>query len=287
MSDETLSSSALARRLELPVQQVFAALKDHGWIKKLEDGWALTGKGEFEGGSYQTSKRYGRYIVWPVSLLEHPLLKNLEDSRLISAAAIGKSLELSAQQLNRLFAELAWLSASKRGWQLTEAGRALGGQSFDNQQIGLSYVLWPEDIASHPAFQRLLARCCRVEQKGSDSDDLFNDVPPPLTLDGKQVESWPHWHIAQWLYLAGLRYAWQRDLPVEEPLLADFYLADAGVYLEYWASGEHADQLAKRMRRMEVYKNLGAPVLDIHPEDLPYLDEYLSRRLQELSVEFY
>ncbi|MEE2653555.1 MAG: hypothetical protein VYE54_12590, partial [Pseudomonadota bacterium] len=78
MSQDGLSTSALARQLELPVQQLFATLKDYGWIRKIDDGWALTAKGEFEGGRYVNSKRYGRYIVWPPAIIEHRLFQAME-----------------------------------------------------------------------------------------------------------------------------------------------------------------------------------------------------------------
>ncbi|MCP4815743.1 MAG: hypothetical protein GY888_24785, partial [Planctomycetaceae bacterium] len=63
--DGKLSTTALARKLNIPAQQLFATLKDYGWIQRSTDSWVLTSKGEFEGGTYQTSRRYGRYIVWP------------------------------------------------------------------------------------------------------------------------------------------------------------------------------------------------------------------------------
>ena len=72
--DNRLSTTALAKKLNIPVQQLFATLKDYGWIQRASDTWALTSKGEFEGGSYQQSRRFGRYIVWPERLDHHPLL---------------------------------------------------------------------------------------------------------------------------------------------------------------------------------------------------------------------
>ena len=48
---ERLSTTALARKLAIPAQQLFATLKDYGWIERQHDSWVLTPKGEFEGGS--------------------------------------------------------------------------------------------------------------------------------------------------------------------------------------------------------------------------------------------
>ena len=46
------------------------------------ESWLLTPKGEFEGGSYQNSRRYGRYIVWPEAIEDHPLLAALDSQGL-------------------------------------------------------------------------------------------------------------------------------------------------------------------------------------------------------------
>ncbi|MFT6577955.1 MAG: hypothetical protein ACJAU3_000047 [Zhongshania sp.] len=285
MSPDKLSTSALAKQGEIPVQQLFSVLKDYGWIRKVDEGWVLTSKGEFEGGSYLTSKRYGRYIVWPQNLLDHQLFKAMESNKLLSATAMGRSEGLNGRQLNRIFVELGWLKPSPRGWELTAAGSSLGGQLFENQQSSLSYVLWPEDIRGRDAFVRLL-QACRIDEQATD--DLFeNKTPGWISLDGVACKCYEHCHIAQWLYLAGVRYSIYRPLPVDELQVSDFYLPDSGVRLEYWGSGEHSDAISARMRRAEICKDLDIAVLDIHPEDIATLDDYLSRHLQPLGVEFY
>ena len=48
--DDKLSTTALARKLSIPVQQLFSILKDYDWIQRIDDSWVLTPKGEFEGG---------------------------------------------------------------------------------------------------------------------------------------------------------------------------------------------------------------------------------------------
>ena len=87
---EKLSTTALARKLGIPTQQLFATLKDYGWIQRHQDSWLLTNKGEFEGGSYADSKRYGRYIVWPESLVEHPMLSAIESNQRVSASGLRR-----------------------------------------------------------------------------------------------------------------------------------------------------------------------------------------------------
>ena len=124
---DKVSTTALARQLDIPAQQLFATLKDYGWIQRVEDNWVLTGKGEFEGGSYVDSKRYGRYIVWPKSLESHQLLKAIESNQRISASGLRRYYpKLHPRQINRALAELGLQAHSVLGWELTEQAAALG-----------------------------------------------------------------------------------------------------------------------------------------------------------------
>lgn len=43
--DDRLSTTALARKLNIPAQQLFATLKDYGWINRAGESWVLTPKG--------------------------------------------------------------------------------------------------------------------------------------------------------------------------------------------------------------------------------------------------
>ena len=64
-TEQYLSGSALARRLNIPVRELFTLLAEHGWIVRNGEQWRLTRKGEFEGGRYQESERFGPYIACP------------------------------------------------------------------------------------------------------------------------------------------------------------------------------------------------------------------------------
>ena len=105
--EDKLSTTALAKKLDIPVQQLFATLRDYGWIRRSGDTWVLLPKGEYEGGTYQNSRRYGRYIVWPGTLDHHPLLAAIESNQRITAASMRRYYpRLHARQINRALAEL-------------------------------------------------------------------------------------------------------------------------------------------------------------------------------------
>ena len=275
MSDEALSTSALARQLELPVQQLFSTLKDYGWIRKVDDGWALTGKGQFEGGRYINSKRYGRYIVWPAKIVEHRLFQAMESQRLLSPADLGRRLGITARQLNRLLHALGYISPGRRGWEATPTGLQYGAQPCENPQNGQSYVMWPEEMQDHPPLLEL-------HRRSQASEDLLDQNPP--SIDGMHCQSPAHRQLANWLYLAGLRYASAQQLFGSELGVCDFFLAEHRLCIELWSGAEHPDELTARMARSEACREMKIAVIDVHPEDLSALDDYLSRRLRELGI---
>ena len=285
-----LSTSALAKALQVPSSQLFGTLKDYGWIKKEGDGWTLSGKGEFEGGEYVHSKRYGRYIVWPFELTEHPLLQALEDTRYITATSLGKSCGLNAREVNRVMAELGWIKHGFQGWELTASGEQIGGTQLENESSGTFYVVWPQTLLQHAIFSGALAESARLFG-GADKttkivDDLFATDPAELgygTLDGHRHSSESRAQICHWLYLAGLAHACQRRLPLEQEYVADFYIPAHQLYIECWDQHSGAG-LTAQLQRKEIYKQQGLDVIDVESADLARLDEVLTRAFRKRGV---
>ncbi|MBB3046163.1 hypothetical protein FHR99_000399 [Litorivivens lipolytica] len=285
MSDDKISTTALAKLLEVPVQQLFATLKDYDWIRKVADGWALTPKGEFEGGEYHNSKRYGRYIVWPVSLEQHAMLRALEDNKMLGAAAIGQPYGLSGRAVNRILAELGWQKRESHGWMLNSRGQQQGGVQLENRQSDMLYVLWPEAVADNAV---LIQRLREVSSSNGEapSGDLFAGSELFTSIDGHQHDSRERQQICQWLYLAGVLHATARQLPVEEPLKADFFLPLNQVFIDFWAADATPTQLKAQMRRAELYKKHAWHAIELHPEDIDQLDDVMPRQLLKFGVKF-
>ena len=97
-------------------------------MKRHGDAWVLTAKGEFEGGSYANSEKYGRYVVWSRDVLEHRSIKNLPADMVISASSLGKQFSVSGRYINHVLSELGWLTPGIKGWRITPAGEALNGE---------------------------------------------------------------------------------------------------------------------------------------------------------------
>ena len=223
--DGKISTTALARKLDIPAQQLFATLRDYGWIQRSGDSWVLLPKGEFEGGSYQNSRRYGRYIVWPQTLDHHPLLAAIESNQRITAASMRRYYpRLHARQINRALAELGLQHHTILGWELTPLGRTLGGQQEESEASGSYYVTWPHEVIDNPVVHRELSRQSDQIPTTAPADptaepDLFAAPSESLScdgIDGHRLQTPLQMRVCNWLYLAQLAHAYQRALPVEE-----------------------------------------------------------------------
>lgn len=291
--DNKLSTTALARKLDIPVQQLFVTLKDYGWIQRHGETWLLTPKGEYEGGSYQDSRRYGRYIVWPEQLVEHPLLAAIESNQRVTAAGLQRYYpQLHPRQINRAIAELGLQRHSILGWELTELGRTLGGQQAESENSGAFYVTWPHEIVDHPVLHRELSRHSfqgQAPELDAATEDLFaQDHSSPAVanqgIDGHRLHAALEVRVCDWLYLAQLAHAYRRALPTEEPYFADFYLPLGSVYIDCWDENVDASELSARLHRRELYRELDLRHIEINAEDADRLDQVLGRGLLAFGI---
>lgn len=290
--ESRLSTTALARKLNIPAQQLFATLRDYGWIERAGESWILTAKGEFEGGNYQQSRRYGRYIVWPERLDHHPLLAAIESNLRINAASMRRYYpRLHARQINRALAELGLQRHSILGWELTERGKALGGLQEESDNSGAFYVTWPHEIIDNPVIHRELTRQSDQSQylvSSTDSEpDLFSNTsasPPCLGVDGHTLGSALEVKVCNWLYLAQLAHAYQRALPTEELVQADFYVPEGNVYIDCWDADIPAQALSGKLHKRELYRTLKLRHIEINAADADRLDEVLGRGLLAFGI---
>lgn len=291
--DSKLSTTALAKKLNIPVQQLFATLKDYGWIQRAGEAWVLTPKGEFEGGNYQNSRRYGRYIVWPERLDHHPLLGAIESNQRITAASMCRYYpRLHARQINRALAELGLQHHSILGWELTPLGETLGGQQEESNNSGAFYVTWPHEIIDNPVIHRELTRQSDQIQPEPVANELEPDLFAPTGeesfsctgVDGHNLQTPLQTRVCNWLYLAQLAHAFQRALPTEELVYADFYVPGGNVYIDCWEADIPAQQLSAKLHKRELYRELDLRSLEINAGDVERLDEVLGRGLLSFGI---
>ena len=296
-----LSTTALAKLLGMDSKALFELLVNRKWITRTPNdtgkiATVLTKKGEFEGGEYLHSKKFGTYIVWPNSLQSHRIFADIPHKALSSASLAKALLNSSLNQIaiapwrmNLILVELGWLSKTVKGWQLTALGKALGGIEQQQENTGQHYVLWPEQLVNHTQLQTLMAQL----HSPANSQGLY------VGLDGHHLKSDALRQIDNWLYTAGLVHAHERSLP-EGDLISDFYLPKHQLYIDYWGyerTGEQKDLLTEsawlkgKMANKKVYDKLDLRVLAIEPshllkDGLPLsLDEMLPKRLLEFDIQ--
>ena len=305
---EPLSTSALAKRLKLPIQQLFATLRDYAWIERRGNGWVLTAKGELHGGSYRDSPRFGRYIVWPDSLVEHPLIAAIESNQRITPAGLCRYYpHLSARQINRTLAELGLQRRSCSGLQLTALGASFGGRRELHDEYALSVITWPHELVDDPVLHRELNRLAGEDLAAPEArqsapaarsqamPDLFAPAgetaargagsAPRQALDGHAVDSLLQRRVCDWLYEAQLAHARDRRLPVDENVSADFYVPAAGLYIECWERDVPTAELTRRLRTREVCRERQLAYQEVAAADLERIDELLTGRLRELGLD--
>lgn len=268
MSDEVkLSTSRLAEKAQIDARQLFKLLQEKGWITRDNDQWRLTAHGEFEGGSYQHSDKYGEYIVWPQSLLQHALFANFTPDWL-SATRIAEQHHTSPHTINNLLSELGWINKDQRGWMITERGKKLGGEQR-NSKHGF-FVMWPGQILHNPELTEALA-------------NLDGNMPGPC-LDGHTVKTAAEKRIDNWLYLNNLAHACQRKLPGSDDTCC-FYLPARKIFIEYWGFEDMSHSLSQKMAKQEFYRSHGLKLIEINDEELQQLDEVLPQKLLQFGLQ--
>ena len=276
MSDKPtpLSTSALAKALAKSTKQMFAELESLSWIKRDKDSWVLTPKGEFEGGRYRESHKFGRYIIWPSDTVRHNALVSA-DAHLLSTADIGKAFSLSRRRVELILQEIGWMTPGRKGWLLTALGEAVGGSQRENSATGVPYVMWPDGLVDNAV---LIDRVVGLEKGGDDAAHL-------LCCDGHQVRCEAERHIDNWLYLSGLLHAYGRPLPCDEKLTADFYLPQHQLYIEYWGKENSQGTVSAKMKKKEKFISMGVNLIELNDEDVLNLDETLPRMLLKYNIE--
>lgn len=266
---QKLSTSRLAELLHVDSKQLFRLLSEKGWIVRIDNHWRLTAHGEFEGGSYQHSEKYGDYIVWPASIVDHPLLAAAEPE-FLTATRLGELYGVSPQRLNSLLSELGWIDRDQRGWMLTGRGKTLGGEQRTSDK-GF-FVVWPSSLRRHEEF------ACAME-------NLSGQGTGP-SLDGHPVQNAAERQIDNWLYLHHLLHAYRRPLPGSD-LCCAFYLPQRKVYIDFWGMDLSSGKLSEKLAKEAHCQSHGLRVITLHDEDLPRLDEVLPQQLLQFGIQLH
>ncbi|MBU0730256.1 MAG: glycerol kinase [Proteobacteria bacterium] len=298
--DKQISTTALAKKHNVPPKEMFARLLQMGLIEQKGDVWSLTDQGVKVGGKFVTSQKYGKYITWP-----EDLNLNITSEKLITSTAIGKHYELSANKINYILSELGWVQKVLKGWRVTLPGEKNGGLQDEDKKSGIPYVRWPESIIESKILKSSIQDIKGTkdpepepehkpegepEKNESTNQEIgFRDkfIAKHRSTDGHFVRSKAEMLIDNWLYMAEIVHAYERKLPIEEEVYSDFYIPTGKVYIEFWGYDNNERYLKRKQAKQEIYKKYGFNLIELTDDEVLNLDDILPRLLLKHGVQAY
>jgi len=295
---ELLSTSSLANELNIPSSELFAKLRSLGWIDRKNDKWVLTDLGKQKGGQTRNSPKFGEYIVWPENLSFDN--GTSQKGKLLNATNIGKHFSISSQRLNLILSELGWIQKDLSGWAITKLGKSIGGKQFEHETSGGSYVLWPEGILQNKRLVevfkddndekeavKIVTSSQQVVTAQPQEDFRLKHEAKFRTLDGHYVRSRAEVIIDNLLYQYQIVHAYERKLPIDEEVLADFYLPAGKVYIEFWGMESDPKYVERMKRKKEIYTKYEVPLIELTDADIENLDDHLPKKLLKFGIKVY
>lgn len=238
---------------------------------------------------------------------EHWLTQKKSDTSLVeqngttnflTATQLGERLEISSTKLNKVFAELGWIEAARKGWIPTVQGKKLHAEQREHHQSGRPFVLWPESILTSRVLINSISELAgktmdpavnvkstaQPESPSSLREKLDKFKPTHRAMDGHWVRSKAEGLIDNWLYMSGIAHAYERLLPVEEELYCDFYIPSGKVYIEYWGIENDPKYKARKEAKKEIYGKYGFNLIELNDEHIQNLDDFLPKMLLKFNV---
>ncbi|MFM2587327.1 glycerol kinase [Vibrio sp. TBV020] len=286
---EKISTTALAKLRELDVKQLFNDLKTAGYINRSEESWVLTELGNKFGGEYANHPKFGQFIVWPENLL---IDSDATSGKTLSATQIGQRFSLSAKKINQLLQELGWIEKTQLGWTVTASGLTVGGYQREDKESEQKFVVWHDSIVRNKRLKQSVVEFSGQDAEAHATDKSLSSFRQKFeakhrTLDGHYVRSKGELIIDNWLYMNGVVHAYDRQLPIEQDVLSDFYLPTGKVYLQFW--GNDAGAISEKEQRAirQVYEKHNFALIEVLPDEISKLDEVLPSRLKAFGIKAY
>lgn len=295
-SSAMMSTTALAKHFDLPAKTLFTFLTEKSWIDRVDNHWRLTGKGEFEGGEYIQSKKYGEYIGWPQSIVDHSLFQEMLDLPM-SVSALGARYKISSHRFNALLAELGWQRRFHKGWTITHSGKKQGGIEKEDNESGVPYTVWARSILTNETLLAVLEQitlssslepaASNKPKESQKSLDFSKISLPKRSRDGHHPNTKEHHDVCNWLYLMNVVYAYCWPLAKTELGDCDFYLPAAHLHLECWQEKEDAKAMSQKIARIEYYQQENLAYIELKREQLNALDTALPKLLLKYGITVY
>lgn len=262
-----MSTTVLAKRISKEAREVFSLLSDGGWLIKVDKRWQLTNKGRFEGGVLLEHPKFGEYVAWPNSVLDHPILRSLPDAQW-TATKLAAKWAVPTRLLNLALQDLGLVKAGLKGWLLMPAGKRLGAYQCYVEKTGVPYVSWSDDIHECKSLNGLL----EALKTGAGS------------LSGRECTSNCHQMVDSWLYLQGFHY---RSNRLSRESKGDFYFPWYRVSIVISHSSDDIAAVSKRLSMLDALRQDGVVCIELSGDnlvDLKILDGLLSKLLLQAGI---
>jgi len=291
-----ISTSALAKELEVNSAELFKELNNKGFIEKKNSQWLLTEKGVKKGGKTKNNPKFGEYIVWPKENFDLNNDSTIPNSTtLLNATKIAKEYNISSQKMNLILSELGWIKKDIAGWEVTKQGKRLGGQQFEHNQSGGKYVLWPDSILENKSLKSVFSDESEQEESSEETANFqeknnnFRDKFPATyrTRDGHMVRSRGEVIVDDTLYIYGIIHAYEKKLPIDENMYCDFFIPKENVYIEYWGMENDPKYVDRKKKKLEIYKKYEFNLIELNDDDIANLDDNLPRKLLKYNIKVY
>jgi hypothetical protein len=280
-----ISTSALAKKLNIQPKELFNKLFDLGYIERDGEYWKITKKGQEVGAEYKESQQYGQYIIWRE---DSNLFDRMDIEKLITATEIGKAFNTSANKINFILSQLGWVTKHLKGWLITEQGKKQNGVQTEDNKSGVPYVKWSKSIIDNKTLQetmKMISGNDSQEKKEVGFREKFE--AKHRAADGHFVRSKAEMLIDNWLYMAEITHAYERKLPIEEDVYCDFYVPAGKVYIEYWGYEEDMKYLDRKKQKIEIYKKYNFRLIELTDKEVQNLDDVLPKMLLKFGVQAY
>ena len=156
------------------------------------------------------------------------------------------------------------------------------------------YVRWPESIIDSKPFSDIINHLSKSSVRDADVQHEKKEVgfrdkfeAKHRTADGHFVRSKAEMLIDNWLYMAEIVHAYERKLPIVEDVYSDFYIPTGKVYIEYWGYEDEPKYLARKQKKVKLYKKYNFNLIELQDKDVQNLDDIFPKLLLKYGVHAY
>lgn len=122
-----------------------------------------------------------------------------------------------------------------------------------------------------------------LDDKESLDNFRKNNPNDYICNDGHNVRSLSELVIDNFLYDNNIKHVYEKSIYSEEQKIytADFYLPQIDTYIEFWGLLNNYEYKRKREEKLQLYKQLNLNIIEIFPENLKSLSDYLSIEIKK------